>query len=115
MDSYRPNLVPIKFRDLDPKELRLRSPIYWLKDIAKPTYIIEGMGQNNSGSGNIFDFQKLCDSKDKENANPKLQCIAAVGYQHYSVLPAVTRTIAARMVMVANGIDFALRADEFKR
>jgi acetyl esterase/lipase len=107
VSSYGSNLVPVKFRDLDAKELRLRSPIHWLNSITKPTYIIEG----TQGSGNIEDLNKIC----KQSTNPLLQCIPAEGYDHYSVLPAVSRVIAARLAVAATGFEFALKPDEFKK
>ncbi len=107
VDSYGSQLIPIKFRDLDPKELRLRSPMHWLKGITKPTYIIEGM----NGSGNSADLEKMC----KVNTNPNLHCIPVAEHDHYSVLPAVSRVIAARLAVAATGFEFVLKPDEFKK
>lgn len=107
VSSYGSSLVPVKFRDLAPQELRLRSPTHWLKSISKPTYIIEG----TDGSGNIDDLRHMC----KDNTNPMLQCVAAEGLDHYSVLPAVSRVIAARLAVAATGFEFALKPDEFKK
>ncbi len=107
VSSYGQNLIPLNFRELDPQELRLRSPTHWLKSITKPAYIIEG----TDGSGNIDDLRKMC----KDNSNPMLQCVAAEGLDHYSVLPAVSRVIAARLAVAASGFEFVLKPDEFKK
>ena len=88
-ERYTPTLIPVDFSTLDPLELKLRSPIHWLDDIAQPTYVIEGM----DGSGNGDELTALCAA----SRNPNLHCLPVRGADHYSVLRPATRAIAAQL------------------
>lgn len=88
-EHYTPTLIPVDFSTLDPLELKLRSPIHWLDDIAQPTYVIEGM----DGSGNGDELTALCAA----SRNPNLHCLPVRGADHYSVLRPATRAIAAQL------------------
>jgi TPR repeat protein/acetyl esterase/lipase len=103
-DRYSPAIIPIRFSDYDPMELKLRSPIHWLYGIGQPTYIIEG----GSGTHNGEDFDALCTATD----NPWLHCIRVADADHFSVLDGATRTIAAKLAGSADAAP-AFAAEEF--
>jgi len=88
-DRHAPALIPADFAKADPMELKLRSPIYWLGDIAQPTYLIEGVG----APGNGDDLKTLCDASH----NPLVHCLPVPRAGHFSVLRPATRAIAARL------------------
>jgi pimeloyl-ACP methyl ester carboxylesterase len=104
IDRYPASLIPLQFGDQGDPERRLRSPIYWLKGISSPTYLIEGRNR----PGNADDVEEMC----ARNRNPQVRCILAEGSDHFSVLTRVSRVIAAR-ITIANEIEFALRPEEF--
>ncbi len=107
VDRYPPALVPIRFDQHAALELKLRSPIHWLKDIATPTYLIEG----SKLSSNIADLDTLCQDK----RNPLLHCIAVEDEDHFSVIARVSRVVAARLVAPIPGTVFSLRPEEFRK
>jgi predicted esterase len=85
-------------------EGKLRSPFYWLHGVAVPTYLIEG-----TESPNLDELDAMC----KKSSNPQLHCIRANGMSHFSVIDAVSKVIAARIVMGSTGLAFELNSDQF--
>lgn len=101
-EDYGPSLVPAGFDRLDPQERRVRSPIFWLRDLSRPTYLVEGE------RGNSRDLQELC-----ARPSPAQHCLLVPGHSHFSVLAPATRVIAARVAMAAEGIPFQLKVGDF--
>ena len=103
---YGRDLLPFDLDSADPREHELRSPIYWLDSISTPTYLIEGM----ENPGNHAELETLC----AKTRNESVKCVPVAGKNHFSVLDAATRKIAARIV-VGGGDDDAwlLRREEF--
>jgi pimeloyl-ACP methyl ester carboxylesterase len=89
VERYPASLVPRSLLDAEARELRLRSPLRWLAAISTPTYLIEG----DTAPGNADELEELCTTR-----NPLVHCIPAAGFDHFSVLWPVSRTIAARLV-----------------
>jgi len=71
-------------------EIWLRSPKIWIKDIATPTFIIEGDGT----PGNIDSLKGL----ETLNKNPQNHFAVIKGATHFSVLQPLTRYIASQMI-----------------
>lgn len=96
--NYSGSIMPVH---LDGQERRLRSPVYWLGDLARPTFVIEG-----DGRGNIGELYRLCAAPP-----PAMHCLPVAGHDHFSVLAPVTRVIAGRIVMTA-GSELHLQASD---
>lgn len=105
--DHGPQALPVEFSSLPAKEAQLRSPIHWLHGITRPTYLIEGKDQGNTDS-----LRELCAAAA---GNPRVQCLAAAGFNHFSIVDAAARRIAARMVQAHMGGEFALSPDAFER
>ncbi len=103
--GYGPNVVPIDFKLLPPMEAKLRSPVHWLHGITRPTYLMEGKDNGNTDS-----LHELCAAAAK---NPQVHCLEAAGFNHFSMVDAAARRIAARMVQAHMGSEFALSPDAF--
>lgn len=81
-------------------ETWIRSPMFWNKDIATPTYIIEGSGEPS----NIESLQEM----EKLNKNAQIHFAVIEGATHFSVLQPLTRYIASQM-MADNAQSAGLR------
>jgi dipeptidyl aminopeptidase/acylaminoacyl peptidase len=73
----------------DPREVRLRSPVYWLDSVRRPLLVFEGNGQGNIGS--LETIQRL-------NRNPQISFHMVPGRDHFSALAPVTTLLAKRIV-----------------
>lgn len=104
---YGQELVRIDFDRLAPLEAKLRSPLHWLHGIAQPTYLIEGKDQGNTDS-----LRTLCAAAA---SNPQVHCLEPAGFNHFSLIDAAARQIAARMVQAQMVGEFALSPDAFER
>ena len=103
---YPSSIVPLTFPQQTSDERRLRSPINWMAGIVSPVYLIEGA----EPPGNLEDLDEMCVTR-----KPELHCISVPGADHFSVLDAVSKKIAARIVVgVAEG-DPLVRQKEFPR
>lgn len=105
--DYGPSVIPIDFRQLPPQEAKLRSPVRWLHGITRPTYLMEGKDNGNTDS-----LRELCAAAA---TNPQVHCLEAAGYNHFSLVDAAARRIAARMVQAHMGGEFVLNPDVFDR
>ena len=104
VEDYPASIFPAP--SADSRELRVRSPVYWLDAISTPTWLIEGA----ESPSNADDLRLLCgDSK-----NPLLHCLPVAGANHFSVLDRVGRVLAPRLVASTPGETPPLAADEFK-
>jgi alpha/beta superfamily hydrolase len=93
--------------DADEREARLRSPVHWLDGISSPTYLIEGVER----PGNFMELEELCAA----TRNPFVHCVPVPGSNHFSVIDAVGKRLAARIAVdVANG-DALVTEREFSR
>ncbi|WP_020470882.1 prolyl oligopeptidase family serine peptidase [Zavarzinella formosa] len=79
----------ISFSMSDPKELQLRSPLFWLHSIKNPVFVIEGTEDGNAGS--LLTMAKT-------TKNPKVQFFAVKGANHFNVLGSSNRLIAEKIV-----------------
>ena len=68
----------------------LRSPIQWLSDIKTPTFVFEGSEQPS----NIGAVGKL----QQSTQNPAVRFYTATGYDHFSILAAVTPFVAKQIL-----------------
>ncbi len=105
-NRYAAPLAP-ELGALDLRETILRSPIEWLEGVRTPTWLIEGA----ESPGNREELDELC----AYTRNPAIHCIAAPGFDHFTVLEPVSRVIAARLVVAETGVEFSLRPQEFRR
>jgi acetyl esterase/lipase len=106
VDRYPASLIPQSLVDADSRELRLRSPVHWLAGISTPTYLIEG----ELPPGNAGELEELCATR-----NPLVHCIPAAGFDHFSVLWPLSRTIAARLVTGVPDGEPVITAQQFAR
>lgn len=72
----------------DKEEFMMRSPIYWLKDVKTPTFIIEGIDGNSANVKNI----------QKKSSNENISCYIVDGADHYSTLAPVTELLAQKIL-----------------
>ncbi len=70
------------------EEFKMRSPIHWLEDVKKPTFLIEGSEGN---SANLLNMEKA-------TKNENLSFFVAEGADHFSVLAPVTRLLAQKVL-----------------
>jgi dipeptidyl aminopeptidase/acylaminoacyl peptidase len=85
--GYGSENLPIDLNDLE--EVNLRAPIAWLPSIKSPTFVIEGDGDGNA------DQLRLMSGASK---NPAVRFHEVPGFDHFSVLAAVTPVIARKIV-----------------
>jgi acetyl esterase/lipase len=104
VNRYPPEIFPGN-PGLDEREIRLRSPLHWLNAIATPTYLIEG----SESPGNSAELETLCSKAE----NHFVHCVPVPGKNHFSVLDAVSRKLAARIVTGGSGDKPLVRAEEF--
>jgi len=101
--GYDASLFGVDLMKADRNEVRMRTPYDWLDSLASPTFVIEG----TRAPSNVPAFKALC----TRSKNPRLQCIAVEGADHFSVLAPANRLIAARLAQA----DGAFRADDLRR
>jgi acetyl esterase/lipase len=70
------------------REIELRSPIYWLKEIKSPTFVLEGE------QGNIDALQAMSRSSN----NPNAHFLAIRGASHFNILAPTNRLIAQKIL-----------------
>ncbi len=73
----------------NPKELDLRSPLFWLHGIKKPTFVIEGAVQGNGKELAVL---------SKASKNPEIKFLAIPRRDHFSVLVPATQVLAAKIL-----------------
>ena len=71
------------------KEVKLRSPIYWLASIKSPTFVLEGTNQ-----GNLSSLQAMA----KLSTNANAHFVPVKGATHFSILAPTTRLIADKIL-----------------
>ena len=103
---YPPSIVPLTFPQQTSDERRLRSPANWIAGIVSPVYLIEGA----EPPGNLEDLDEMCVTR-----KPELHCISVPGADHFSVLDAVSKKIAARIVVGTAEGEPLVRQKEFPR
>ena len=85
------------------REVELRSPIHWLKDVKSPTYLIEGA----TGQGNIASLRAM----QAANTNPKIQFFGIEGGDHFSIIAPVN-TVLAQKIVADKGAQPAIQLSE---
>ncbi len=71
------------------QEMRLRSPIYWLKSVKTPMYVFEGAEEESVDS---LGFMKLI------NSNDNIKFFKVPGHNHFSVIAPLTELLAAQIM-----------------
>lgn len=84
--GYGAEMLPVSLSNR--KEIQIRSPGPWLKDIKVPTFIIEGTQQSNYTSLQAMDG----------SGNPNVFCLPVHGADHFSVLGPINALIAQRVM-----------------
>jgi acetyl esterase/lipase len=105
-EMYPRDLMGLDFAALPQRELRLRSPRYWLEAISTPTYLIEGAEQ----PGNAAELDELC----ALTRNPAVHCVPVRGKNHFSVLNTVNQLLAARVAVGEDATEL-VKASQFVR
>jgi dienelactone hydrolase len=84
-------LLPFDVRD--PREIRLRSPGYWLSSIKSPVFVIEGLMEGlDRGHG------KALQALAGKNNNPKVTFVLVRGATPFSVLAPANKVIAQKIL-----------------
>ncbi len=71
------------------QEIKLRSPIFWLRSVKSPMYVFEG-----ARDGNWEAIQLMVN----QNSNPKIQFFRVPGHDHFSVIAPVAELLAKQIV-----------------
>lgn len=88
------------------KEYIMRSPLYWLKDVRTPTFIIEGI------DGNSFNVKNIQNS----TVNKNISCFIVDGADHFSVLAPVTALLAQKILKdTGNKTNITLTQEELQK
>jgi pimeloyl-ACP methyl ester carboxylesterase len=103
IDRYPASLTQVEFSVQASMEIKLRSPIHWLADIAQPTFVIEGA----DGQSNISELQEICAA----SRNARLHCLEVRGADHFGVLSPATRAIAGKLAATSGG-EISLTSEE---
>lgn len=102
--GYGEDMLPIDLRNQ--KEIRLRSPGYWLHSITSPTFIIEGGDRLASNVSSLEVLQRV-------STNPQVVCLAVPGKDHFSVLGPANAVIASKILQDAGEkCNLAFTAEE---
>jgi dipeptidyl aminopeptidase/acylaminoacyl peptidase len=80
----------LPFNYTDQKEVAIRSPGYWLADVKKPTWVIEGA----SGTSNYQSLREMAAA----NRNRQVHFIPVPGADHFSVLYVANVVIAKKIL-----------------
>ncbi len=92
--EYARDIMPWYNRGSD-KEVLMRSPAYWLKDIKSPTYVIEGTDEPSNAAA-LWGMEESC-------SNENVKFLAIKGVDHYSILAPSLRAIADKIVADKGG------------
>lgn len=76
--------------ELTNRELKVRSPMFWLAGVKSPTFVIEGAKQ----PGNLDSLVEL----KRVSKNPAIQFLPVNGGSHFSVLGPVNEVLAAKIL-----------------
>lgn len=102
--SYDAALLGVDLMKVSETERRLRTPYFWLEEIATPTFIIEGIAPGS----NIDSFRGLC----AKTRNPQVRCVGVTGKDHFSVLAPLNRAIATALAQGGPPHDGIARVSE---
>jgi dienelactone hydrolase len=103
--DHGPEYLP--FDADDPREVELRSPIYWLHAIRSPTFEFEGVE-----NGNVRALRAM----RRASTNPKVQFYPVQGAGHVTVLGPVARIIASKIARDDGPeVNIAFTEDELNR
>ena len=90
------------------REIRLRSPGYWLASIQSPTWILEGA----SGRANISSLRAMA----RVSRNPKVRFIEIKGADHFATLAPMNELISRHILQDTNTLcSIALSPNEANR
>ena len=73
------------------QEIKVRSPVFWLDCVRKPTFILEG---RSTGHINILALAAM----DNVNKNPLNKFVSVGGASHLSIVAPVTKLIAEKIL-----------------
>lgn len=79
----------LAFNGESEKELIVRAPILWLKDIESPTFVIEGTSR-----GNIDDLREMA----RKGGSDTVQFLEVRGGTHFSILAPVNKLLAKKIL-----------------
>ena len=105
VDRYPKAVMGFDLASMNEQERQLRSPRHWMGGIRSPTWLIEGTEE----PGNIGMLDALCGRSESEG----VFCVPANGFDHFSVIDAASKKLAARIVVGVGKDGLLMRADEF--
>jgi acetyl esterase/lipase len=88
VEGYGTDYMP-SFDTSNPKEIRLRSPGYWLGAVRKPLWVLEGTSR-----GNIDSLRAM----KKISTNPRIHFIGAEGTDHFAILAPTNELLANKIL-----------------
>lgn len=97
----------LAFNGESEKELIVRAPILWLKDVTSPTFVIEGTSR-----GNIDDLREMA----RKGGSDAVQFLEVRGGTHFSILAPVNRLLAKKILAdTDDATPISLTAEELRR
>lgn len=97
----------LPFDASDEREIRLRSPGYWLHSIRSPVFVFEGTEESN--------LESLL-AMESESDNPSIHFHSVQGADHFNVLAPTNRLIAQKIVRDKGAqIDLSFTEDELNQ
>jgi dienelactone hydrolase len=103
--DHSPEYLP--FDTAEPREVELRSPIYWLHGIRSPTFVFEGIQ-----GGNVEALRAM----NRACTNPRVRFYPVRGAGHVTVLGPVARIIAGKIARDDGPeVGIAFTEDELNR
>ena len=100
------NNTQFTFDTSDEEEFKMRSPIHWLEDVKRPTFLIEGSDGNGDRVKNIQS------STDNEN----IHCFVLEGEDHFSPLAPITRLLAQKILADTGAeVNISLTQEELEQ
>ena len=87
----------------DDREMKLRSPGFWLNSVSSPVFVFEGTGR-----GNVDQLEEM----RRSNRNSKISFYAVEGRDHFSILAPITALVAKKIVADTAGKDISFSQAE---
>ncbi len=72
-------------------EFMARGPIYWLRDIQSPTFVIEGT------DGNLDSLELMQKHNDKEFQNKRIHFLKVADADHFNILQPINELLAKKV------------------
>lgn len=89
--GYQRGGIELPFSTTDPREMRLRSPVFWMDRVQAPTWVFEGLDQ----PGNAGDLDMLA---RRSGDSKVVRCVGVKGVDHFSILAPANKVLAKKIL-----------------